>query len=90
MNTGKEIAIIGISGRFPMAGSKEIFWNNLIEGKECVKFFKDEELISENIEESLIKNPNYVKAKAQLENIDMFDCGFFATQFKVFWQVSSF
>ncbi|MCX8131716.1 MAG: amino acid adenylation domain-containing protein [Clostridia bacterium] len=30
------IAVIGISGRFPMADNPDEYWNNLIEGKDCI------------------------------------------------------
>jgi len=30
------VAIIGISGRFPMARDKEEFWDNLAKGKDCI------------------------------------------------------
>ena len=75
--SGTEIAIIGISGRFPSAGSVETFWNNLSQGKECVQFFNEKELQTNAIDQSLINNPNYIKAKAQIDDVDMFDAQFF-------------
>jgi len=35
-DTDKAVAIIGISGRFPMASDLDQFWNNLLEGKDCI------------------------------------------------------
>jgi acyl transferase domain-containing protein/UDP:flavonoid glycosyltransferase YjiC (YdhE family)/thioesterase domain-containing protein/acyl carrier protein len=35
-NKFKEIAIIGMSGQFPMADNPEQFWDNLMEGKNCI------------------------------------------------------
>jgi acyl transferase domain-containing protein/acyl carrier protein/SAM-dependent methyltransferase len=32
----EEVAIIGLSGRFPMAGNVEEFWDNLKAGKDCI------------------------------------------------------
>ncbi|MEE7625164.1 amino acid adenylation domain-containing protein [Methylobacter sp. Wu8] len=32
----KAVAIIGISGRFPMANDLDQFWNNLLYGKDCI------------------------------------------------------
>jgi len=40
--TGFEIAVIGMSGRFPGAGNIEEFWDNLINGREGISFFSDE------------------------------------------------
>ncbi len=74
---GTEIAIIGISGRFPAADSPEAFWKNLTEGKECIRFFSEEELLKSGVEQSEINNPNYVRAKGQMNDIEMFDASFF-------------
>jgi len=35
-DTDKAVAIIGISGRFPMASDLDQFWNNLLDGKDCI------------------------------------------------------
>ncbi|MFA6174768.1 MAG: SDR family NAD(P)-dependent oxidoreductase, partial [Kiritimatiellales bacterium] len=35
-DTDKAVAIIGISGRFPMANDLDQFWNNLLNGKDCI------------------------------------------------------
>jgi len=71
------IAIIGMAGRFPGAKNLEEFWQNLANGVESVSFFNDEELTASGIDSSLLKNPNYVKASAVLEDIDLFDAPFF-------------
>jgi amino acid adenylation domain-containing protein len=72
-----DIAVIGISGRFPGAKNVEEFWNNLKNGVESIKFFTDEELLEAGIDARLLKNPNYVKARAILDDVEMFDAGFF-------------
>jgi len=74
---GTEIAIIGISGRFPSSDSILEFWKNLTEGKECVKFFGEQELLASGVNQSEINNPNYVRAKAQIDGAEMFDASFF-------------
>jgi acyl transferase domain-containing protein/NAD(P)-dependent dehydrogenase (short-subunit alcohol dehydrogenase family)/thioesterase domain-containing protein/acyl carrier protein len=33
---GEPIAIIGVSGRFPMADGLDQFWQNLVEGRDCI------------------------------------------------------
>ncbi|MEO0015401.1 MAG: hypothetical protein RLZZ535_3790, partial [Cyanobacteriota bacterium] len=71
------IAIIGMAGRFPGAKNLEEFWHNLANGVESVSFFDDEELTQSGIDPSLLKSPNYVKASAVLEDIDLFDAPFF-------------
>ena len=71
------IGIIGMTGRFPGAKNLSDFWRNLRDGVESVSFFSDEELESSGIEPSLFCNPNYVKAKAVLGDVELFDASFF-------------
>ncbi|HYW19655.1 MAG TPA: SDR family NAD(P)-dependent oxidoreductase [Nodularia sp. (in: cyanobacteria)] len=73
----ESIAIIGLSGRFPGAKNITEFWQNLCDGVEAISQFSDEELIAAGVDQSLFNNPNYIKAGSVLENIDLFDAGFF-------------
>jgi acyl transferase domain-containing protein len=75
--TGFEIAIVGMSIRFPGASSVGEFWQNVRNGVEAVSFFTDEELLSSGIDPALLNNPNYVKAKGMIEDVDLFDASFF-------------
>jgi len=72
-----QIAVVGISARFPGARNAEQFWSNLRYGVESVSFFSDEELAAEGIPEAVFSNPKYVRAKAILEDVEMFDAAFF-------------
>ncbi len=74
---GLEVAIVGMVCRFPGARSIEQFWQNLREGVESISFFSDEELEAAGISPAVIRDPNYVKAKGVLEDIDLFDASFF-------------
>ena len=58
-----EIAIVGLSGRFPGARDVAEFWEHLCAGAELVTFFSDD--------------PHYVSAEAVLEDIELFDASFF-------------
>ncbi|MDT5269737.1 MAG: hypothetical protein QOH49_1923 [Acidobacteriota bacterium] len=71
------IAIIGMSGRFPGAANLDAFWQNLSGGVESVSFFSDEELRASGVGPGLLQHPNYVKARAILEGVDLFDAPFF-------------
>jgi acyl transferase domain-containing protein/acyl carrier protein len=75
--TGLEVAVIGMSGRFPGAGNLEQLWDNLKNSVESITFFTDEELIEAGISPQTLKQPNYVKARAVLENTENFDAEFF-------------
>ncbi|MFN6513537.1 MAG: beta-ketoacyl synthase N-terminal-like domain-containing protein [Nostoc sp. CreGUA01] len=76
-NNGSEIAIIGLTGRFPGAKNLDEFWHNLQNGVESISFFSDEELLASGVEPELLNNPNYVKANAVLEDAELFDAAFF-------------
>ncbi|MEG4344557.1 beta-ketoacyl synthase N-terminal-like domain-containing protein [Microcoleus sp. A003_D6] len=71
------IAIIGMAGRFPGAKSVEEFWENLRDGVESISFFSEQELVSLGIDESVLRDQRYVKARAVLEDIELFDASFF-------------
>jgi acyl transferase domain-containing protein/acyl carrier protein len=71
------IAIVGMSGRFPGAKNVEEFWRNLREGVEAVTFFSEEELEREFVDPSELRDPNYVKVRAILDDVEMFDAPFF-------------
>ena len=73
-----DIAVIGMSGRFPGARNIEEFWDNLIKGRETISFFSDKELKEAGISPVEYKNPNYIKAKGIIEDIDAFDADFFS------------
>jgi acyl transferase domain-containing protein/acyl carrier protein len=74
---GSELAIIGISCRVPGARNPEEFWKNLREGVESVSFLKDEELELSHLDRADFDDPNYVKAASVLEDVELFDAGFF-------------
>ena len=73
----RDIAIVGMSGRFPGAKDVEEFWDNLSKGVEAVSFFNDEELSKAGVDAALINNPDYVKARAVLDKAEYFDAAFF-------------
>ncbi len=74
---GMEIAVIGMSGRFPGANDVHQYWDNLKNGVESVSFFDEEELEKEGIEKRTLSNPSYVKANSYLSGKENFDASFF-------------
>ncbi|MEA5602480.1 type I polyketide synthase [Nostoc sp. UHCC 0252] len=72
-----EIAIIGMSGRFPGSKNVDTFWQNLRDGVESIACFTDEELVSAGINPTLLNDPSYVKLGGVLEDIELFDASFF-------------
>ena len=74
---GSEIAIIGIAGRFPGSRNKDEFWRNIRDGVESIRFLTDQQLESSGVEPALLRDPNYVRAAAPLDDIELFDASFF-------------
>ncbi len=74
---GSEIAVVGMAGRFPGAADVDRFWENLTSGVESIRFFTDQELVQSGVPESLLANPDYVKARPTLSDVDRFDAPFF-------------
>lgn len=72
-----EIAVIGLSGRFPGARNAEEFWKNLCDGLETITRFSDQDLTKAGVNPNLLNNPDYVKAWGMLEEIEKFDAQFF-------------
>src|ERR687885_1734327 len=72
-----DIAIIGLTGRFPGARNVDQFWQNLRDGVESISFFSDEELAAAGVDTELLRSPNYVKARPVLDDVDLFDANFF-------------
>lgn len=71
--TGLEIAIIGMSGRFPRSKNIEDFWENLINGIELISTFSNSAHKDIDSDE-----PNKtIKAGAILDDIELFDASFF-------------
>ena len=62
------VAVIGMAGRFPGAANPDEFWQNLIEGKDCITRF--ESRTGEDGRE-------YVGARSMIERPDLFDASFF-------------
>ncbi|HEY0607520.1 MAG TPA: type I polyketide synthase, partial [Herpetosiphonaceae bacterium] len=75
--TGLEIAVVGMAGRFPGARSIEAFWENLCAGVESITFFSEEELLAEGVDAATQALPHYVKARGVLDDVEWFDAPFF-------------
>ena len=74
-SVSNEIAIIGMSCRFPGAPSIEAFWNNLKQGVESVAPLNQQQLAA--LPQELVSRPNFVSSMGRLENLDLFDAAFF-------------
>ena len=73
----KDVAIIGMSGRFPGANNLDEFWKNLRAGVESITSFSEKELIASGVDPAALENPSFVPAGSVIEDIELFDAPFF-------------
>jgi len=74
---GSEIAVIGMSGRFPGAGSVDELWRDLVEGREGLRRLTPEELAAAGERSDALDDPDYVPVAGTVEGIELFDAAFF-------------
>src|SRR4051794_20041117 len=72
-----DIAVIGMSGRFPGAKSPSDLWTFVTQGEELITFLSDEQLLAAGVPREKLRDPAYVKASGRLADIDQFDAAFF-------------
>src|SRR5262245_26397589 len=77
MDNDFDIAIVGMSCRFPGARDVEEFWKNLAAGVESITRFSDQELADAGVPAAWLSNATYVKAAPVLEEPGGFDAAFF-------------
>ncbi|MEH0416182.1 type I polyketide synthase [Streptomyces sp. B21-083] len=72
-----EIAIIGISCRFPKADDPDSFWSLLESGTGAVVPLTDRELLAAGEDPRLLDHPDYVRVHGVLAGVESFDAEFF-------------
>lgn len=72
-----KIAIVGLDCRLPGANNSQEFWENLVNERESLIEFTEEELQRAGVEPQTYKNPNYVKRRGVVKDADTFDAEFF-------------
>ena len=77
MYSGTEIAIVGLSGRFPGARDTNEYWSNLHNGVESIRFYSRDELIAVGVDPDLVDDPDYVPANGAIADPSQFDADFF-------------
>jgi phthiocerol/phenolphthiocerol synthesis type-I polyketide synthase E len=76
-NDTDAVAIVGLAARFPGARNVAELWRNLCAGKHSIRYFSEEELLASGIKAADLSNPNYVRAAAMIDDVDLFDCQYF-------------
>ena len=74
---GSEIAIVGMTCRFPGADTVERYWQNLRQGLETLKELSDEELLAAGVPREVLGNRRLVRRASVVEGIEELDADFF-------------
>ncbi len=72
-----DIAVVGMACRLPGATDPEAFWRNVRDGVESIRSYSIDELRAAGVPGSLLGDPRYVPRGAPLDDMEMFDAGFF-------------
>lgn len=67
------LAIVGMAVRAPGAGSVEEFWRNLVEGRESVTYFTEEEQRAFGVDPEDLEHPSWVSAAPIVDDARDFD-----------------
>lgn len=70
-------AIIGMSGRFPMARNVAEFWHNLAEGIDAIRPPTDDDRAATRLGPDVLNHPDYVGSGYYLDDVKLFDNEFF-------------
>lgn len=73
----RDIAIVGLSGRYPMADNLKEFWNNLQSGKDCITEIPIERWDYRDYEDKISNKKKFSKYGGFLNDVDKFDPLFF-------------
>lgn len=71
------VAVIGISLRFPKANTANEFWNNLLDGRDCISHFSEDEIEGYPLGKEPLQSQQWVKSSGVIENEFDFDPAFF-------------
>jgi amino acid adenylation domain-containing protein len=78
----RDIAVIGMAGRFPGAETISALWQLLCKGEETTTFFTDEELDA-SIPDQIKNDQLYIKARGVIKDTMLFDPEFFGINKKL-------
>lgn len=75
--TGLELAIIGVSGKFPQASNIEEFWKKIVNDEELLTKLSNEELVNKGFDKEYLSDNKFVASVGKLEQPEYFDAPFF-------------
>jgi phthiocerol/phenolphthiocerol synthesis type-I polyketide synthase E len=71
--SGVDVAVVGMSCRFPGAPDVDAFWRVLEEGRETTTWFGEEQLLAAGVARAELDDPRYVRAGQVLSDVESFD-----------------
>ena len=74
----RDIAIIGMAGRFPGAPDIESYWQLLCDGREGITHFDSDALRAAGVSENKLNDADYVRSFGAIEHFADFDAEFFS------------
>ncbi|MEQ1508461.1 MAG: polyketide synthase, partial [Myxococcota bacterium] len=76
-DTGADLAIVGLAGRFPGADDLAAFWRAARSGSTAIRRLTDDELARYTVDPALAADPAFVPAGAPLDRMEQFDAALF-------------
>ncbi|HSM66116.1 MAG TPA: SDR family oxidoreductase, partial [Ilumatobacteraceae bacterium] len=74
---GTDVAIVGMSGRFPGAPDVDALWRRVVAGEDCLTDLEPDALIADGVDAMAVRDPDYVLRTGVLDGVEMFDHEFF-------------
>ena len=71
------IAVVGLAGRFPESPDLVAFWDNLRQGRDCLRTFTEDDLEALGIPPEIYRRDSFVPRGTVLPERDGFDARFF-------------
>jgi amino acid adenylation domain-containing protein/non-ribosomal peptide synthase protein (TIGR01720 family) len=75
--TDAPVAVIGVHCRVPGARSADELWAALRSGAESITRFSDDELLRAGVDRAVLDDPDYVKSRGVIDDIEAFDASLF-------------
>ena len=72
-----DLAVVGMSGRFPGAADLTAYWRVIAEGRETISRFSSEELQLAGVSAERLRHPGFVNAGGVVPDGESFDAAFF-------------
>lgn len=72
-----DVAIVGMSGRFPGAPDPDALWRRVVAGDDCLIDLGRDEILAEGVPARIVDDPSYVRRTGVLDDVGRFDADLF-------------